>query len=182
MEKKVDLKSPFTGGPVKEVVTTEDMEFRGEKYPDIPVRYYVCEDTGEQFTDGEQDEEWTNILYGKYRKKYGIPSPSEIRATRERYGLNVSQMTRILGFGKNQLAWYEDGQVPSLSNGRLLSLIQDPKIMRKCVELAPLEEEEKKRILWKIKQASRMPSVDQDVPIVAEDAPAYGKSNTSKPV
>ena len=91
-------------------------------------------------------------------------------------------MTRILGFGKNQLAWYEDGQVPSLSNGRLLSLIQNPKIMRKCVELAPLEEEEKKRILWKIKQASRMPSVDQDVPIVAEDAPAYGKSNTSKPV
>ena len=52
--------------------------------------------------------------------------------------------------------------------------------MRKCVELAPLEEEEKKRILWKIKQASRMPSVDQDVPIVAEDAPAYGNPKAGK--
>ena len=52
--------------------------------------------------------------------------------------------------------------------------------MRKCVELAPLEEEEKKGILWKIKQAARMPSVDQDVPIVAEDAPAYGNPKAGK--
>jgi hypothetical protein len=50
--------------------------------------------------------------------------------------------------------------------------------MRKCVELAPLEEEEKKRILWKIKQAAHAPSVvqAQEMPSVAEDAPTYGNS------
>ena len=147
----VDLQSPFTGGSVKEVSTTEEMEFRGEIYPDIPVKYYVCVDTGEKFTDGNQDEAWTKTLYSAYRKRHGIPEPEQIKAIREHYGLNVAQMTRVLGFGKNQLAWYEDGQVPSLTNGRLLSLIQDPTIMRKCVELAALDETEKRAILRRIR-------------------------------
>ena len=45
MEKYVDLKSPFTGGKVKEVSTVEEHEFRKEKFT-VHVRYYVCEDTG----------------------------------------------------------------------------------------------------------------------------------------
>lgn len=154
MERIVDMKSPFTGGQVKEIITSEEMVFRGEKYPEIPVRYYVCMDSGEEFTDGEQDNEWTSALYVQYREQYGIPSPEEIKATRERHGLNVSQLTRILGFGKNQIAWYEDGQLPSLTNGRLLSLIQDPKIMEKCVRLSAISEEEKKKTIGKIHQSA----------------------------
>lgn len=56
--------------------------------------------------------------------------------------------------------------------------------MRKCVELAPLEEEEKKRIVWKIKQAAHAPSVvqAQEMPIVAEDVEAtYGTPKADKP-
>lgn len=46
------LKSPFTGGKVKEVSTIEEHEFRKEKFS-VHVRYYICEDTGEKFTTTE---------------------------------------------------------------------------------------------------------------------------------
>ena len=55
MEQYVDMKSPFTGGRVKEIFTTEVQEFRKENYT-VHARYYVCEDTGEKFTTTEQDE------------------------------------------------------------------------------------------------------------------------------
>lgn len=77
MEKYVDMKSPFTGGRVKEVFTNEIKEFRGEKY-EVNVRYYVCEDTGEEFTTTEQDTLWYNELYSQYYAKHGIPFKEEI--------------------------------------------------------------------------------------------------------
>ena len=64
MEKYVELKSPFTGGRVKEVSTVEEHEFRKEKFS-VHVRYYVCEDTGEKFTTTEQDELLFNELYSQ---------------------------------------------------------------------------------------------------------------------
>ena len=149
MERIVDKQSPFTGGKVKEVTATEQHKFRGEQYS-VPVRYYVCVDTGEQFTTTDQDGEWTSSLYDQYRKRHHIPSPAQIKATRLKYGLNVSQLTRILGFGKNQISWYEEGQVPNLSNGRLLALIEDPRIMAKCVRQSAISGDEKRKILASI--------------------------------
>ena len=70
MEKYVDMKSPFTGGKVKEISTIEVKEFRKEKFS-VHVRYYVCEDTDEQFTTTEQDTLQFNDLYGQYRIKHG---------------------------------------------------------------------------------------------------------------
>ena len=83
MEQYVDMNSPFTGGRVKEVFTTEVQEFRKENYT-VHARYYVCEDTGEKFTTTEQDELKFNELYGQYRVRHGIPFPEEIKATREK--------------------------------------------------------------------------------------------------
>lgn len=40
MEKYVNMRSPFTGGKVKEVCTMEDVEFRGENFR-VHVRYFV---------------------------------------------------------------------------------------------------------------------------------------------
>ena len=54
MEKYIDMKSPLTGGRVKEVSTMEEKIFRKEKFR-VHVRYCVCEDSGEQFTTTEQD-------------------------------------------------------------------------------------------------------------------------------
>lgn len=128
METYVDMKSPFTGGRVKEVVTTEVKEFRKEKYR-VHVRYYVCEDTGEQFTTTGQDTLQFNDLYAQYRIKHGIPFPDEIKSIRKRYGLNYSQISRILGFGANQYAKYESGEVPSESNGKMIAAIRDKNVL-----------------------------------------------------
>lgn len=128
MEKYVDMKSPFTGGRVKEVSSLEMKEFRKEKFH-VHVRYYVCEDTGEQFTTTEQDTLQFNDLYSQYRIRHGIPFPDEIKAIRMRYGLNYSQISRILGFGANQYAKYENGEVPSESNGKMISAIRDKNVM-----------------------------------------------------
>lgn len=133
MEKYVELKSPFTGGRVKEVSTVEEHEFRKEKFS-VHVRYYVCEDTGEKFTTSEQDELLFNELYSQYRVNHGIPFPEEIRAIRQHYGLNYQQMTKILGFGTNQYAQYEKGQVPSESNGKMLSAIMNRQFMLHLLE------------------------------------------------
>ena len=133
MEKFVDLKSPFTGGRVKEVSALEDHEFRKEVFS-VHVRYYVCEDTGEKFTTSEQDELLFNELYSQYRAGHGIPFPEEIKAIRQKYGLNYQQMTKILGFGSNQYAQYEKGQVPSESNGKMLSAIMNRQFMLHLLE------------------------------------------------
>ena len=113
------MKSPFTGGRVKEIFTTEVQELRKENYT-VHARYYVCEDTGEKFTTTEQDELAFNELYGQYRVRHGIPFPEEIKATREKYGLSLAAISKILGFGINQYANYENGQVPSESNGKMI--------------------------------------------------------------
>ena len=127
------LKSPFTGGKVKEVSTVEEHEFRKEKFS-VHVRYYVCEDTGEKFTTTEQDELLFNELYSQYRVNHGIPFPEEIKGIRLRYSLNYQQITKILGFGVNQYAQYEKGQMPSESNGKLLSAAMNRAFMLHLLE------------------------------------------------
>ena len=128
MERYVEMESPLTGGKVKEISTTEIKEFRKEKYQ-VNVRYYICEDTGEQFTTTEQDTLQFNDLYSQYRNKHGIPFPDEIKELRQKYGLNYSQISRILGFGANQYAKYEAGEMPSESNGKMIAAIKDKNVI-----------------------------------------------------
>lgn len=122
-----NVKSPFTGGKAKEVYALESMEFRGEKYL-VHSRYYQCEETGQKFSSSEQDGATLNDLYSQYRIKHGIPFPDEIKAIRLRYKMNYSQIGKLLGFGVNQWAKYESGQVPSESNGRLISALRSKEV------------------------------------------------------
>lgn len=125
MNKQVDnnMKSPFTGGLVYLVEDTEVQDFRKEQYT-VHVRYYECKDTGEQFTTDEQDEQLCNELYNQYRIRHGIPFPDEIKKIREHYGLSYSQITQIVGFGQNQWRQYENGSIPSESNGKSIVAIK----------------------------------------------------------
>lgn len=128
MERYIEMKSPLTGGKVKEISTTEVKNFRKEDYK-VNVRYYVCEDTGEKFTTTEQDQLLFNELYAQYRIKHGIPFPDEIKDIRQKYGLNYTQISKILGFGINQYAKYEAGEVPSESNGKMIAAIRDKNVL-----------------------------------------------------
>lgn len=141
MSDNVVVTSPFTGGKVREVFRQETMSFRGENYI-VHSKYYVCEDTGQEFTTTEQDDSTLNDLYAQYRIKHGIPFPDEIASIRKRYGLNQSQIGKLLGFGVNQWAKYEAGQVPSDSNGRLIAALRSKDVTLKLLkEIRDLYEE-----------------------------------------
>lgn len=127
------MKSPFTGKEMKRIFETRTWKFRGEEYRYIHTAW-LCEDTGEQFTDDESDTAAFVQVTNQYREKYGIPYTDEIVAIRKRYGISAQKMSLILGIGINQYRLYEQGEVPSVSNGRMIRSISNPKVMLDILE------------------------------------------------
>ena len=121
------MKSPFTGKEMEIVYEKRTWEFRSEKYDYIHASW-LCTDTGEQFTTDEMDDACYLQVTNQYRVKYGIPFTDEIVAVRERYGLSSAKMAHILGFGINQWRHYEAGEVPNVSNGRMIRSIMNPDV------------------------------------------------------
>jgi uncharacterized phage-associated protein len=127
--------SPYTGKEMKVVYEPRTWNFRGEEYEYIHTAY-VCEDTHEQFTTNESDDAGFLQVTNQYRTKYGIPFADEIVATRALYGISAAKMSAILGIGTNQWRLYESGEVPSVSNGRMIRSIMNPKVFLDLVESA----------------------------------------------
>lgn len=127
------MKSPFTGKEMKRVYEKRTWNFRGEQYEYEHIAW-LCEDSGEQFTDDESDTAGFVQVTNQYRAKYGIPYTDEIIAVRQRYGISAAKMSLILGVGINQYRLYEQGEVPSVSNGRMIRSIMNPKVMLEMVE------------------------------------------------
>ena len=142
------MKSPFTGGNAILKTEKAELEFRREKFQYISL-YYLCEDTNERFTTTEIDTLNLSQVYNQYRVKYGIPFPDEIQNIRKSYALPASKMSTILGFGDNQYRLYENGDIPSEANGKILSLIKNKDVFRSFVENAKnqLETKEYQKIL-----------------------------------
>lgn len=65
----------------------------------------------------------------QYRSKHKIPFPNEIKRIREQYGLSAARMSEVLDFGINSYRQYEEGQIPSLANSKLIKLARNPKNM-----------------------------------------------------
>lgn len=62
---------------------------------------------------------------------------------RQRYGLNYVQISKILSFGPNQYSQYENGQIPSDSDGRILAAVRNKQSMLIFLENARNELGEK---------------------------------------
>lgn len=143
------MKSPITG---KEMILTKErrsMEFRKDAF-NVVFHYYKCIDSGENFTTTELDELNIDQLYNQYRAKYNIPFPDEITRIREKYGLSALKMSAILGFGANSYRQYEAGEMPSISNARLIQMVNDPKKFIDIVELCDsLEDNAKTKYIQK---------------------------------
>lgn len=103
----------------------EDFKFRKETYS-IWYHYFECTQTNEAFTNEELDEINMNQVYNQYREKYGVPFPEKITAIREKYNISASKMSEILGLGTNTYRQYEAGEIPSVSNGRLILSVEKP--------------------------------------------------------
>jgi putative zinc finger/helix-turn-helix YgiT family protein len=158
------MKSPITGKEMKLIKELRSMDFRKESF-EIVFHYYMCEDSGEQFTTTTLDEVNMNQVFNKYRDKFNIPFPDEIIKIREKYGLPASKMSEILGFGANTYRQYESGEIPSTANAKLIQMIDDPekfidmielcstlneKVKHKTIQKAQHLVEEKKRNLFKL--------------------------------
>jgi len=128
------MKSPFTGKEMKIQKEWRTMSFRKDQFS-ILFHSYRCEDTGEQFEDDLFSELNYNQVVNLYREKYAILFPEQIKSIREKYDISVAKMSEILGFGINSYRQYENGEVPSQSNSRLIQIAADPHEFRKLLDL-----------------------------------------------
>ena len=128
------MDSPFCDGKATLIEKKCIIPYRKENF-EIIRHLYRCDKTGIEFSTEEQDDEAVNKIYDAYRKKHGIPTPQQIKALREKYGLSSSKMSLILGFGINQYHNYEMGEVPSLSNAKLILAVMNPEFFKTLVLL-----------------------------------------------
>ena len=142
------MKSPFTGKEMSIQKEWRTMSFRKDEFK-VLFHTYRCDETGEQFEDELFSELNYNQLVNQYRTKYSIPFPEQIIAIREKYYLSASRMSEILGFGANSYRQYENGEVPSQSNSRLIQLAEDPHEFKKLVDLCSSLEEKIKDKLYR---------------------------------
>jgi DNA-binding transcriptional regulator YiaG/uncharacterized phage-associated protein len=139
----------------------EKLTFRKEEF-DIIYHYCVDDEDHYEYTTTEIDELNITQLYNKYRAKYKLPFPDDIKKIRAKYGVSASKMSEILGFGTNIYRNYEHGEIPNESNARLIQLIEDPQEFKKLLNLKKdvLKYEEYEKILSKIE--SLLPDDDSN--------------------
>lgn len=125
--------SPLTGKPMRVLFEPEKMRYRGEEFNCVYISFRDDAE-GEGYTTTESDGIWLSQVTNQYRERHGIPYQDEIIALRERYGLSASKMSVILGFGANQYRLYEDGEVPSESNGKMIRSAMSPKVFLDLVK------------------------------------------------
>ena len=148
------MKSPFTGGNVRVVHEPATFKYRGQCF-EVAAPQYECLDTQRRFTTTEQDEAFVAEVQRLYRERNFVPSATEIKATRQQYGLSAARMSALLGFGTNQYARYEAGETPTESNGTLVWLASHAEVFgllvrQKAKLLRPRQFEQVQRRLLKL--------------------------------
>lgn len=111
-----------------------DIAFRKS---DVNVPYLFYKDKyGEEYTTTEIDRINQLLIQNAYREKNSIPFTDEIKNLRKRYGLSAKKMSRLLGFGENQYRIYEEGEMPSLSNAKMISGTEDINFVERLIDEA----------------------------------------------
>jgi transcriptional regulator with XRE-family HTH domain len=113
----------------------DTVEFRKEKFQ-IVYHNLVNPISKEEFTNEALDELNLAQVHNQYRSKYGIPFIDEIKAIKEQYGLSAAKISEILGLGPNVYKNYENGEMPSVTTGRLIQLAKDPQEFKKLITLS----------------------------------------------
>lgn len=140
------MKSPYTGKEMELKKIKAVLNFRKEPF-EVFYHSFVCADTQEEFED-----DWLTTLNmqqvtDQYREKHNIPFPEQIKAIREGYGLSAARISEMLGLGINTWRLYENGEVPTVANARLIQLISDPQnFMKHISEFGTCSEKEIEKI------------------------------------
>ena len=145
------MKSPFTGKEMKLTKDKRTVSFRKQEIEYTNLNYY-CEVSKESFVTTELDELNLKIIHNKYREMNNIPFPEEISKLRKKYGLSAAKMGELFGFGPNQYALYESGEIPSLSNAKSISLALNPSIFKTMIidNHGVLKEKDYREVMSKI--------------------------------
>ena len=126
------------------VRATEEIEIRGESVP-VDVEYYRCLACGEEFEDPRSDDDPLDRAYREYRRRHGMMQPEDIQATRKRYGLTQSEMSRLLGWGAVTFSRYENGALQDEAHGKILRLAMEPRNLLTLIKENPGTLTEEKR-------------------------------------
>ncbi|NHM02409.1 type II toxin-antitoxin system antitoxin SocA domain-containing protein [Flavobacterium difficile] len=127
------MKSPITNKEMNLIKEKKILVFRKEEF-EYTHHSYLCEDTGETFTDTNLDTLNITQVYNQYLDKYNLPFPEEINIIRKKYDLPANKMGLVLGFGVNTYRNYENGEVPSLANAKLIQLAKSPASFKTLVQ------------------------------------------------
>ncbi len=156
------MKSPFTGKPMLLSREKRALAFRKEAF-EVIFHSYKCKDSGESFTTTPLDEINIRQVHNQYRAKHKLPFPEDVRKIREKYGLPASKMSEILGLGVNTYRNYESGEIPSLSNARLIQLADDETEFIKLAKLCEtINQQTLNKILSKAASLINKKSQQQD--------------------
>ena len=148
------MKSMLTDGEAVLQREIRETEYRKEMFTYEHCNYRDL-DTGIEYTTNDMDFDNLEQIYSQYRKRHGIPSPKEIRALRERYGLSAAKMSAILGLGANQYRLYENGEMPSEAIGKMLRSVETPAVFLGYVQNCKNEfsEQDYAKLCQKIEKA-----------------------------
>jgi len=102
------MKSPITGKEMILSVKDSTVKFRKEEFT-IKYKFYLCEDTQEEFTTTELDTLNLNQVHNQYRDKHNLPFTDEIIQFREKLNISAKLMSKVFGFGTNVYRNYESG-------------------------------------------------------------------------
>lgn len=148
------ITSSFTGGAAVKKLDGQTLTYRSQTFQ-VHAHYYECVDTGETFTTEELDELNLLQLHNQYREHNHILFPEQIKSLREHYGVSQRTMSAIMGFGVNQYRSYEDGEIPSLSNAKLIGLARDARNFRELV-LGRKDEMKERELADLLRRADQM--------------------------
>ena len=83
----------------------------------------------------ELDNKAIRIAQEKYREKFSFVNPKDIKNLRKKWNLTQRELTQVIGWSPSTIALYEVGEIPTISNNRLLKiLIKDPRVMEEFIE------------------------------------------------
>ena len=84
------------------------------------------------------------LAQDKYRKKYDFIGPEEIKALRKKWKISQKRLAEIIGWSPSTVALYEVGEIPTISNNRLLKvLIKHPQVMQDFIAESKSDHERK---------------------------------------
>lgn len=129
---KPKINCPICDGKAFLHSVVKKRKYRGETF-EVYEHYYKCDKCNHSFTNEQVDNYNFHLVRNKYREKYNIPFPDQLKFIRESYGLSKTKMSEVLGFGPNQYRLYEIGEIPAGGNITLLNMIIEPVEFKKLL-------------------------------------------------